>query len=38
VIAASADLVSLRRAAYEQSQKFGYAQAAARLIEVYRSA
>src|SRR5207302_1495231 len=38
VIAASADLASLRRAAYEQSQKFGYAQAAARLIEVYRSA
>src|SRR5207302_1584294 len=37
VIAASADLANLRRAAYEQSQNFGYAQAAARLIEVYLS-
>jgi hypothetical protein len=37
VIAASNDLASLRRSAYEQSQNFGYAQAAARLIEVYES-
>jgi glycosyltransferase involved in cell wall biosynthesis len=37
VIAASNDLANLRRRAYEQSQKFGYAQAAARLIEVYLS-
>jgi len=36
VIAASTDLANLRRAAYEQSQNFGYAQAAARLIEVYK--
>jgi glycosyltransferase involved in cell wall biosynthesis len=36
VIAASADLANLRRRAYEQSQNFGYAQAAARLIEVYK--
>jgi glycosyltransferase involved in cell wall biosynthesis len=36
VIAASDDLANLRRRAYEQSQKFGYAQAAARLIDVYR--
>ncbi|MEA2328204.1 MAG: hypothetical protein QOE68_3163, partial [Thermoanaerobaculia bacterium] len=37
VIAASNDLASLRRRAYEQSQNFGYAQAATRLIEVYQS-
>jgi glycosyltransferase involved in cell wall biosynthesis len=37
VIAASNDLASLRRAAYEQSKKFGYAQAAARLMDVYLS-
>jgi glycosyltransferase involved in cell wall biosynthesis len=37
VIAASTDLANLRRAAYEQSQNFGYAQAAARLIDVYLS-
>jgi glycosyltransferase involved in cell wall biosynthesis len=37
VIDASSDLANLRRRAYEQSQNFGYAQAAARLIEVYRS-
>jgi len=37
-ISASNDLANLRRQAYEQSQNFGYAQAAARLIEVYRSA
>jgi len=35
VIAASNDLANLRRSAYEQSQNFGYAQAAARLIDVY---
>jgi glycosyltransferase involved in cell wall biosynthesis len=35
VIAASTDLANLRHAAYEQSQNFGYAQAAARLIDVY---
>ncbi|HEX3579425.1 MAG TPA: glycosyltransferase family 4 protein [Thermoanaerobaculia bacterium] len=38
VIAASTDLAHLRRRAYERSQNFGYAQAAARLIEVYQSA
>ena len=38
VITASTELASLRRRAYEQSQNFGYAQAAARLIEVYQSA
>jgi glycosyltransferase involved in cell wall biosynthesis len=38
VIAASPDLASLRRRAYEQSQNFGYAQAAARLIDVYEGA
>jgi glycosyltransferase involved in cell wall biosynthesis len=37
VIAASNDLANLRRRAYEQSQNFGYAQAAQRLIEVYLS-
>jgi glycosyltransferase involved in cell wall biosynthesis len=37
VITASNDLVSLRRAAHEQSQSFGYAEAAARLIDVYRA-
>jgi len=37
VIAAAADLPNLRRAAYEQSNNFGYAQAAARLIDVYRT-
>ncbi|MBV8546048.1 MAG: glycosyltransferase, partial [Acidobacteria bacterium] len=36
VIAASTDLASLRRAAYEQSLSFGYAQAAARLVGVYQ--
>ena len=37
VIAASNDLGNLRRRAYEQSQKFGYAQAAARLMDAYLS-
>jgi hypothetical protein len=37
VIAASTDLASLRRDAYEQSRNFGYPQAAARLIDVYLS-
>ncbi|MEA2414116.1 MAG: L-malate glycosyltransferase [Thermoanaerobaculia bacterium] len=37
VIAASTDLANLRRRAYEQSENFGYAEAAARLIEVYLS-
>lgn len=37
VIAASNELAELRRRAYEQSQNFGYAQAAARLIETYLS-
>jgi glycosyltransferase involved in cell wall biosynthesis len=36
VIAASTDLADLRRRAYEQSLNFGYAQAAARLIDIYR--
>jgi glycosyltransferase involved in cell wall biosynthesis len=38
VIAASNDLADLRRRAYEQSLNFGYAQAAARLIEIYKAA
>jgi glycosyltransferase involved in cell wall biosynthesis len=38
VIAASNDLANIRRRAYEQSQNFGYAQAAARLVEVYQNA
>jgi len=37
VIAASNDLANLRPRAYKQSQNFGYAEAAARLIEVYLS-
>jgi glycosyltransferase involved in cell wall biosynthesis len=37
VITASNDLADLRRRAYEQSQNFGYAPAAARLIDVYLS-
>jgi len=37
VIAASTDLAHLRRGAYEQSKNFGYAQAAARLLDVYRT-
>jgi glycosyltransferase involved in cell wall biosynthesis len=37
VLAASADLASLRRRAFEQSQNFGYAQAAARLIKLYET-
>jgi glycosyltransferase involved in cell wall biosynthesis len=38
VIAASGNLAELRRLAYEQSQDFGYAPAAARLIDVYKTA
>jgi glycosyltransferase involved in cell wall biosynthesis len=38
VLAASNDLANLRRRAYEQSQNFGYAEAASRLIAVYQSA
>jgi glycosyltransferase involved in cell wall biosynthesis len=38
VITAANDLADLRRRAYEQSQNFGYAQAAVRLIEVYDTA
>ena len=36
VIAASNDLANLRRGAYEQSKNFRYAQAATRLVDVYK--
>jgi len=37
VVSVYADLATLRRAAYEQSKEFGYAQAAARLIDAYKT-